>query len=158
MKLRAARDEETELLSALAFESKAHWGYSAAQLEAWRHNLALSRHLVDSGLTWLAEAEEGVLGFFALEKVLPNWSLEHLWVRPGCMGRGVGRAMLVRALELARQGAASGIAIDADPYAEAFYLACGAIRVGAQAAPIDGAPLRVRPQLLLRLSPSLPLP
>jgi hypothetical protein len=39
--------------------------------------------------------------------------------------------------------------IDADPHAEAFYRACGALRIGGVAAPIDGQPQRVRPQLVL---------
>lgn len=46
------------------------------------------------------------------------------------------------------------ITIDADPNAEAFYLACGVIRVGHVAAPIFADPSRVRPQLSLPISTS----
>jgi hypothetical protein len=43
----------------------------------------------------------------------------------------------------------NALAIDADPNAEAFYLAKGARRIGEIAAPIEGHPDRVRPQMLL---------
>ena len=46
----------------------------------------------------------------------------------------------------------ANLAIDADPNAEAFYLANGARRVGEDAAPIEGLPGRTRPQLLLPVS------
>jgi hypothetical protein len=36
--------------------------------------------------------------------------------------------------------------VDADPHAERFYLACGAVSIGTVAAPIAGQPDRVRPQ------------
>jgi hypothetical protein len=37
------------------------------------------------------------------------------------------------------------VTIDADPFAEAFYLHCGAERCGEVAAPIPGLPDRTRP-------------
>ena len=75
--------------------------------------------------------------------------LEHFWVLPGQMGKGVGRALLVYARGLAAAGGANRISIDADPYAERFYRACGANTVDIKAAPIPGMPQRVRPQMLL---------
>ena len=43
------------------------------------------------------------------------------------------------------------LTIDADPNAELFYLAYGAIRTGTIAAPIEGVPDRVRSQLHFRV-------
>lgn len=65
------------------------------------------------------------------------------------MRRGIVRALLAHAVSTARSGGASAIAIDADPSAEPFYLACGARREGVVAAPVSGNPARVRPQLTL---------
>jgi GNAT superfamily N-acetyltransferase len=65
------------------------------------------------------------------------------------MRRGIGRALLGHAVSTARGGGASTIAIDVDPNAEPFYLACGARREGVVAAPVSDNPARVRPQLTL---------
>jgi predicted N-acetyltransferase YhbS len=65
------------------------------------------------------------------------------------LGQGVGRALLAQALGHARAAGHAALHIDADPHAEAFYRRCGAMRIGATAAPIDGQPQRVRPQLRL---------
>ena len=67
------------------------------------------------------------------------------------MRRGIGRALLAHAAGTARAGGDSAILIDADPNAEAFYLACGAARGGSVAAPIASEPERVRHQLSLQV-------
>ena len=66
---------------------------------------------------------------------------------------GIGRALLAHAVNTARFAGASSIIIDADPNAEPFYVACGAVRRGIVAAPVVGDPARVRPQLSLRVAP-----
>ena len=150
--IRAAREEEAALLSSLAMESKAHWGYSRRQLGAWRDELTFTVATLRSSITQVAEVEGQVAGVYSLEPSPTDWSLEHFWVAPRHMGRGIGRALLEHAARKAGEGGAAGLAIDSDPGAEPFYLACGARRVGELAAPIEGEPERVRPQLYLSLA------
>ena len=161
MLIRPARVDEAVLLSSIAFESKSLWGYGRAQLEQWRADLTVSGEQIAACPTWVAEAEGRIAGFCMLAPALPHWQLEHLWVRPECAGAGVGRILLGKAASLAASSEAASLAasseaarlaIDADPNAEAFYIACGATRIGAVAAPIEGAPERFRPQLLLALA------
>ena len=57
--------------------------------------------------------------------------------------------MLGRCVERLAAAVAATLHIDADPNAVAFYLACGAVRVGEVAAAIEGEAGRVRPQLRL---------
>ena len=149
MQIRRARENEVSQLSALAFESKASWGYSAAQMDEWREQLTVSRAAVVSRPSYVAELETAVAGFYVLAPAKPFWELDHFWVSPRHMGIGVGRALLAHAATRVAAGGANALAIDADPNAEPFYLACGAKRVGTLAAPIAGSPDRVRPQLLL---------
>jgi len=149
-KIRRARPGEAPALSAIAFASKAHWRYSHAQLAAWRDDLTVTADTISSCHAYVADIDAQPVGFFVLTPSSPYWELEHLWVLPRTMGRGVGRALLSHAADIAATGAARAIAIDADPNAEAFYLACGARLVGRRPAPIDADALRERPQLLLR--------
>ncbi len=161
--LRPAHAVEAAALSELAFASKAHWPYTAAQLAMWREDLRLTAGQAGDGTVWVAETTDpaaqgsagrhGAAGWFRLLPGSPHAVLEHFWVAPAAMGRGVGKAMLAHAAVMARAAGAAGLSIDADPYAEPFYLAQGAVQVGVVAAPLAGQPQRVRPQLLLALGP-----
>lgn len=154
MYIRRADVSEASTLSALAMESKSYWPYSERQLEVWREDLAVSSKTISSFPTYVAEVEANIVAFYVLLPAPKRWTLEHFWVAPRCMGCGVGRALLSHAAGVAAAGGAGEIAIDADPNAESFYVACGADRVGSIAAPIEGSPRRERPQMLLSLTQS----
>ena len=147
MRIRAARVDEAESLAALAFAAKASWGYPSALLETWRADLEPSPSSIADRPTFVAEVDGAPAGFAQLDLDAEPVELEHLWVHPRAMRRGIGRALLAHC---ARHLAALGVDtlhIDSDPHAEAFYVACGAERVAVRPAPIAGAPDRIRPQL-----------
>lgn len=150
--VRAAVAEESGALSDIAREAKAHWGYPKSAMAAWAPDLAVSAESVARRPTFVCEIEGVPAGFYQLATEDGAWELDHLWVRPDFMGHGVGRLLLAHAVEHARRGGARCIAIDADPNAEKFYLACGAVRTGVVAAPVEGEPERVRPQLRISLA------
>jgi GNAT superfamily N-acetyltransferase len=154
MRIRRAHESEAADLSALAIASKAYWPYRAEQIETWISDLKISSEMIASFHTYVAEVESNVAGFYLLIPASPQWILEHFWVSPACMGRGVGRALLSHAKKLTTDAGVAALAIDADPYAEEFYLACGAQCVGTISAPIEGAPDRIRPQLVLSTTQS----
>ena len=149
LRLRAARADEHAALTGLAQQAKAHWGYPADALARWRNELTVTRASIVAMPTGVAERDGAVVGFFQLRLCARDAVLEHLWVQPEQMGHGVGRALLQRALDATRSAGRDRLCIDADPHAEAFYRASGAVRVGAVAAPIAGQPERVRPQMVL---------
>jgi len=154
MHIRRAHEDEALALSGIAYKSKSHWQYSAEQLAAWSEDLTVSPDEISSLPTYVAEVESVVVGFFMLVPSSLHWNLEHFWVLPSSMGHGLGRALLAYAAALAAEGGATALAIDADPNAELFYLACGAQRVGSQPAPVEDLPNRERPQLLLHAKPA----
>lgn len=152
--IRAARIENAEVLTRLAGAAKASWGYPEEAMRAWKDALIITSTSITSAPTFVAEpaGREGIIaGFYQLETNENPWSLEHLWVDSEWMRQGIGRALLAHATLFAHSAGIDELAIDADPHAEPFYLSCGAIRVGAIAAPIPGEPDRVRPQLVLRV-------
>ncbi len=152
--IRRARVDEAVELSAIAVASKATWCYPAAALAGWHDQLTVTTDTIAGCPAYVIEEDLRVRGFYVLLPALPHWELDHFWVAPAAMRRGVGRALLAHAAGVVARGGATGLAIDADPHAEAFYLACGAQRVGAVAAPIPGFPDRTRPQLLLNINSS----
>ena len=150
MNIRPAQGHEAEALSALALKAKASWGYAADTIELWKQDLSISTDAITSRPTFVAAVGDELVGFYSLLPSNHSWKLDHLWVLPQFMDRGIGRALVAHALETAARGRASVVTVDADPNAESFYLACGADRCGEVPAPIPGQPERVRPQLALR--------
>jgi GNAT superfamily N-acetyltransferase len=126
MELRPARPEEAALLSALALRSKAHWGYNDAFLAACRHELKIRRGEMASRHVTVAEVDGAVAGHYTIDGA----ELGQLFVDPVYIGRGVGRALWTHAVGTARRLGIDTLSIDSDPFAEGFYLAMGATRVG----------------------------
>lgn len=155
MQIRPALPHEAAVLTALARASKAYWGYDELQLDAWRADLAITPSLIEAAQVFVCESDGDINAFYALVREGDSWQLDHLWVLPAHMGRGIGRALLRHAALEAFEGGAREVLVDADPYAEAFYLACGAERAGEVAAPIAGLPGRRRPQLRLPVAAAL---
>ena len=152
MEIRQALESEAKRLTAVAMRSKAHWGYAREVLDGWRDDLAISSKDIRDHPICVAVEDGELLGFYSLRPSDGAWELDHLWVVPEYMRRGVGRALLAHAMEMALRGGASEIKVDADPNAERFYVDHGAVRRGAVPARIPGQPDRVRPQLAFRLA------
>jgi GNAT superfamily N-acetyltransferase len=149
MQIRPACTDDLPSLDKMAYRAKAHWGYAAEQLECWRPDLTVERATLGGKPVFVAEVGARLAGFLQLAMDTQPWEIWAMFVEPACMGRGFGRQLVEHAKSLAAAAGVSELAIDADPNAEGFYLACGAYRIGELSAPIDGQPGRVRPQLLL---------
>ena len=149
MNIRHAVAAEALPLSDLVIEAKAHWGYSADVLAAWQSQLSVTAERILSSPVYVYAVGTTVAGFHALDTSAVAWKLEDLWVRPAWMRQGIGRSLLIHAIGLAASHGIAELTIDAEPNAEAFYLACGAHRVGSVPAPIAGDPDRRRPQLVI---------
>jgi GNAT superfamily N-acetyltransferase len=152
MRIRNASRTEAAQLNTIAMQAKAHWGYTADQLEQWRESLSTDPQSIEQWPTFIAEDQGNAIGFIQINPDLETWELVSLFVLPANMGQGVGRALLMEAVAIARKAGQTTLHIDSDPSAEPFYLACGAVRIGAEPAPIQGDSARVRPQLHLSTS------
>lgn len=154
--IRPAVEGDLAALSALAFDAKSHWGYAPDVMHGWRDQLQISATDLAAMRIGVAVADGTICGFYALLPGEQAWALEHLWVAPRSMRRGIGRALLAHALDVAFGRGASVVTADADPHAEAIYCANGAVRVGVVAAPIAGDAARVRPQLVFTAARGAP--
>ena len=145
--IRPADPGEAEALEPLARAAKAVWGYSATQLDRWRDDLTLSTASIRRYPTFVAEVDGAPVGVAQVSTDGSPWGSSISGCIPtGCAGASAGTPARPPWTRRRREEAA--LLIDADPHAEAFYLAAGAQRVGAVAAPIAGQPDRVLPRLL----------
>jgi GNAT superfamily N-acetyltransferase len=151
MFIRAAKPSESDVLSALAFAAKKHWGYSDEAMQQWELTLQVSPTAIAENPTFVMEHDHRVVGFYMLWTDGRLWELEHLWVTPSSMRKGIGSLLLKHAVGIVRAGGGHILQIDADPNAEPFYRACGAKQTGTVSAPIPELKDRVRPLLEIDL-------
>lgn len=149
LRIRAATPAHLTAINEVTLAAKAHWGYPAGQLAVWRDSLLTTAASLATRPTRVALAGPSLVGVAQLDPSVEPWELVACWVAPAHMRRGIGTALLCA---IAAEAACAGqgvIHIDADPHAEPFYQAMGAVRVGSVPAPIPGEPGRERPQLRL---------
>lgn len=150
MKVRPALPSEAAELTELALRSKAYWGYGAEFLAACRAELTMGPDDIGPRRTAVAEEDGRVLGFTTLEEAPPTGVLGMMFAEPDAVGRGVGRLLFGHVVTEARRLGFARFTIDADPNAEPFYRAMGAVRIGAT--PSGSIPGRELPLLEFTLT------
>ncbi|MFD5130455.1 GNAT family N-acetyltransferase [Streptomyces olindensis] len=147
--IRPARATEAGVLTDLALRSKAHWGYDAGFLEACREELTVTADELARRRATVADRDGRVLGFTTLEGEPPTGVLGMMFVEPQAIGQGIGRLLFERTIAAGRELGFTRLTIDADPNAEPFYRAMGAVRVGE--VPSGSIAGRVLPQLVVTI-------
>jgi GNAT superfamily N-acetyltransferase len=137
--MRDAAAADCDVLSALAYASKASWGYDAMFMAACRDELTVSAADLTRAHVRVA-SDIDIVGFHGVADAALEW----LFVAPQAMRRGIGRALFDDALAVARATGVDVLRIDADPNAAPFYERMGARRIGdAPSASIAGRVLPV---------------
>ena len=149
--IRRAVTADAARLTAIAHAAKSHWDYPEAWIRSWSEQLTVTRDDVDAQRVFLIEERGETLGFYALSGHGATLELDHLWIDPPGIGRGLGRDLLEHACGEARNAGAKRIETDSDPFAEGFYERMGARRIGKTPAPMDGAADRYLPRMALPL-------
>lgn len=150
MKVRPGRRSEAAELTELALRSKAYWGYDEAFLAACRDELTMAPGDIGRRRTAVAEEDGRVLGFTTLEGAPPAGVLGMMFAEPDAVGRGVGRLLFEHVVTEAGRIGFARFTIYADPHAEPFYRAMGAVRIGAT--PSGSVPGRELPLLEFTLT------
>ena len=142
MILREPAPSELRKLSGLCQRSKAHWGYPADMMKAFRSELTIRKADLDRDAIMLAEDKRGIAGVVQVSKSGEDAVLEKLFVEPDRLGEGTGKLLYVWACRIARDNGLKTLVIDSDPDASAFYEHMGAVRKGtAESASIPGRQL-----------------
>ena len=150
MTIRSAGPREAAALSALAIRSKAHWGYDAEEMSVFEGELTLAPEALAPRDATVVEEDGVLLGFYTLlEHEDGVLELEHLFVEPSHLRRGLGSRLLRHALRRAAGRGVSKLIVLSDPNATEFYLAHGATVVEEIPSSIPG---RSIPRLVLPLA------
>ncbi len=148
--IRAARPSETGVLSELALNSKAHWGYGTDFLEACREELSVDAAYLNHNPVFVIEKQNVPAGFYSLEHISETEvELGLLFVTPPYIGCGLGRRLMQHSIEQAADAGYESMLIQGDPNAERFYLAAGGRPAGTR---LSGSiPGRYLPLFRIRL-------
>jgi len=128
-RIRAAEKQDGPDISALAFRSKAYWGYDEGFMNACRAELTYSAEQIECQDFdfYICERNDRLVAFYGLSySARPNAELEALFVEPAYIGRGVGKQLFVHAVAQCRGRTTEKMIIQADKFAAEFYTYMGA--------------------------------
>lgn len=148
-RIRRARPDEAEALTALALRAKAHWPYEERLMAVFRRTIVISPTDIAEHFSLVHETDGIADGVALLIAQGEEAELDHLWVEPSAMGHGIGKLLYFALAEEARRLGAKRIVLNSDPYAEGFYRRLGAIRIDDH--PVPEIPGRVLPRLAFTL-------
>lgn len=151
IEIRRAIPEESEVLTALAHAAKSHWNYPQEWIDSWKSDLTLTQEFIAHNEVFVAIVNDAIAGCCALVINESLAELEHLWIYPEHMGRGVGRALFEHTTRRAADLGLNELELSADPNAEPFYQRMGAKRVGDIPADMFGH-ARVLPRMRVDLN------
>jgi GNAT superfamily N-acetyltransferase len=138
MEIVRAKPEDADALTEIAFAAKRHWNYPESWIQTWREILTMHPEFISANVAYFAMEDNRAVGFYVLTTESDGIHLDHLWITPVAMGRGIGRALFEHAAEQAKQLRFQAVKIEADPNAEGFYQRMGARRVGTNVTEIEG--------------------
>ena len=133
-----AKPDDAVALTEIAHAAKRHWGYPETWIEAWRDVLTMRPEFITANVAYTAVENESPVGFYVLTKEPDGLRLDHLWILPSSMGRGIGRALFEHAAAEVKRLGFRSVKIEADPNAEDFYRRMGAVRVGTARSQVYG--------------------
>jgi GNAT superfamily N-acetyltransferase len=134
--LRPALQHEALALNEIAGRSKSYWPYDEEYLKLCRSVTHVTSEDIGRWPFIVATANEELLGFSAVCEIRGEKMLDHLWIDPPFISKGVGRALFLESVIRAKALGWSKFTIASDPYAEGFYEKMGAKRIGEREAKI----------------------
>jgi GNAT superfamily N-acetyltransferase len=152
-KFKRATPDQAEILTQIAFAAKRHWGYPERWIQIWSPLLTIEPEFIGQHETYVAWMDKEPVGFCAISLKGKKASVEHLWVLPEYIGKGIGAALFNLMLSRCKDLGIRVLEIESDPNAQGFYERMGAKKVGEVVGEVDGQP-RMLPVLEMKIKKS----
>jgi maltose O-acetyltransferase len=135
--IRRASPVDAEILTEISFASKRYWNYPESYFEIWQDELTITEHYIQENLVNLVELNGMIVGYYAIVKndadfwagnvfVMQGYWLEHIFIRPGYIRKGIGSRLIDHARTVCRGLGIDRLYIFSDPHARGFYERIGA--------------------------------
>lgn len=125
-KIRSARIKEDEILTNLAAESEAYWGYDEEFMEIYRVVYNVTPEIISGSLTYVLEEEGEIIGFYVVVQKAYLGEVEYFYVKPKYMGKGYGTVMWEHMIDLCESLGILEVELVTSPQAKDFYTKMGA--------------------------------
>ncbi len=119
--LRPAWPDEGPLLSRLAMNSKAQWGYDDDFMSRCREELTVTPWRIARERFRVADSGGKIAGFSSVKVRDAKALVQNLFIEPAFVRLGVGHLLLRDLLDYARRHGVRLVHVEADPNAAAFY-------------------------------------
>ena len=148
--IKQAFPSQAKTLTQIAFAAKRHWGYPERWIQIWSPILTITPEFVEQYEIYVAILDNVPVGFCAISIEDKRASVEHMWVLPEYMGKGIGAELFQHMLSKCREMRVMVLEIESDPNAQGFYEHMGAKKTGEAIGEVDGQP-RILPLLEINL-------
>jgi GNAT superfamily N-acetyltransferase len=130
VRIRAASRADAAQLTDIAFTAKRHWDYPESWIRLWADDLRIDADYVTANRVFAAMDGERIVGWCAVAEQDGEFWLDYCWVLPEAAGKGTGRRLVTKAIDVAAQLQARALKVIADPNAEGFYRRLGFHLIG----------------------------
>ncbi|MBB6215185.1 N-acetylglutamate synthase-like GNAT family acetyltransferase [Anaerosolibacter carboniphilus] len=128
--IRRAKISDSEILTNIAVESEAYWGYDSDFMEKFKMIYKVTEDFISNNPTYVIQEEEKIVGFYGLLIDGHENSLEYLFIEPKSIGKGYGKALWTHMIKTCETLGIRELVIVAGPDAKAFYTKMGAVPSG----------------------------
>ena len=139
--IRRAPETNAAILTTLSFASKRYWGYPDSYIDRWAPELTIDEDYTRDNDVFVYEDHQEIVGYYAIVdlredvvvsgvKLAQGFWLEHMFVAPRHIGRGIGRQLFAHLRQRCRMRGIDALGILADPNAREFYAHMGCEYVG----------------------------
>ncbi|HFC05563.1 MAG TPA: GNAT family N-acetyltransferase [Rhizobiales bacterium] len=149
--VRRALTEEAAPLTDLIMRSKRSNGYDEAFMAACFDELSVSAGQLAEQAYWVADCGGNLCGCACLveDDIRQTGEVRAFFIDPDWQGKGIGRLLWGKLLELATAKSLTELHLDSDPFAVPFYQAMG-LKIAGET-PSGSIPGRVLPYMTIRL-------
>lgn len=152
--IRPARPNDHEVLTKVSLASKRHWNDPESYYRVWKEELTITSRYILENRVYVAETEGKPVGYFSIVEVKKDFHvgkvlvhkgfwLEHLFLLPAYIGKGIGTRLMHFAETYCRRERIPALYIFSDPHANGFYEKMGATYLRESPSSIEGRTVSV---------------
>jgi len=128
--IRRAKTCESEILSHIAVESEAYWGYDSDYMERFKSLYKITKEFISENLTFVIQYDNNIIGFYGILINGKEFSLEYFFIEPKSIGKGYGKLLWNHMIHECENLNINKFVIVTSPQAKDFYMKMGALPFG----------------------------
>lgn len=130
---------DIKILTKIALQSKAFWGYSNNLIESWKEDLTITSKMISECDVMHFVVDDKIAGFYVLNPPKKETiELEMLFVHPSFIGKKIGKQLLHHSFKKAKEYKVKSMTLLADPNAVPFYNSQGFYEIDKKESSIAG--------------------